>query len=47
MRNAPNKLMNELDYGQGYKYSDDFQNQFANQEFLPNEIKGIKLYDLG
>ena len=39
--------MNEFDYGQGYKYSHDFQNQFTNQEFLPNEIKGIKLYDPG
>ena len=39
--------MNEFDYGQGYKYSHDFQNQFTNQEFLPNGIKEIKLYDPG
>ena len=47
MRNAPIELMNELGYGQGYKYSHDFQDQFVNQEYLPNEIKGIKLYEPG
>ncbi len=47
LRNAPTKLMNELGHGEGYKYSHDFQNQFANQEFFPNEIKGTKLYEPG
>ena len=47
IRNAPTKLMKEEGYGQGYKYSHDFPGNFANQEFLPNEIKGTKLYDPG
>lgn len=47
LRNAPTELMNELGYGEGYKYSHDFQNQFTNQEYLPDEITGTKLYDPG
>ena len=47
LRNAPTKLMKELGYGKGYKYSHDFQNQIANQEFLPDEISGLKFYEPG
>ena len=47
LRNAPTKLMNELGYGEGYKYSHDFQNQFTTQEYLPDEITGTKLYEPG
>lgn len=47
IRNAPTKLMKEEGYGKGYKYSHDFPGNFVNQEFLPNEIKGTKLYDPG
>ena len=47
LRNAPTELMNELGYGEGYKYSHDFQNQFTNQEYLPYEITGTKLYEPG
>ena len=47
LRNAPTELMNELGYGKGYKYSHDFQNQFTNQEYLPDEITGTKLYEPG
>ena len=47
LRNAPTELMNELGYGEGYKYSHDFQNQFTNQEYLPEEITGTKLYEPG
>ena len=47
LRNAPTKLMNKLGYGEGYKYSHDFQNQFTNQEYLPDEITGTKLYEPG
>ena len=47
IRNAPTKLMKDEGYGKGYKYSHDFPGNFANQEFLPNEIKGTKLYDPG
>ena len=47
LRNAPTELMNELGFGEGYKYSHDFQNQFTNQEYLPDEITGTKLYEPG
>ena len=47
LRNAPTESMNELGYGKGYKYSHDFQNQFTNQEYLPDEITGTKLYEPG
>ena len=47
LRNAPTKLMKELDYGKGYKYSHDFANNFAEQEFLPEKISGLKLYEPG
>ena len=47
LRNAPTQLMKEMGYGTGYKYAHDFENQFAAQEFLPEEIKGTKLYDPG
>lgn len=47
LRNAPTKLMKELDYGKGYKYSHDFPGNFANQEFLPDAIKGTNFYKPG
>lgn len=47
IRNAPTKLMKEEGYGQGYKYSHDYPGNFVQQEFLPEEIKGTKLYDPG
>lgn len=47
IRNAPTKLMKEEGYGKGYKYSHDYPGNFVNQEFLPDEIKGTKLYDPG
>jgi putative ATPase len=47
LRNAPTQFMKEMGYGTGYKYAHDFENQFAAQEFLPEEIKGTKLYDPG
>jgi putative ATPase len=47
LRNAPTESMNELGYGEGYKYSHDFQNQFTTQEYLPDEITGTKLYEPG
>jgi len=45
LRNAPTKLMKQLDYGKGYKYSHDFPNNFAHQEFLPEKISGQLLYE--
>jgi len=47
LRNAPTKLMKDLDYGKDYKYSHDFPNNFAFQEFLPQEVSNQPLYDPG
>jgi putative ATPase len=47
IRNAPTKLMKNLNYGKGYKYSHDFENNFAAQEFLPDQIKNTRFYDPG
>jgi putative ATPase len=47
LRNAPTKLMKELGYGDEYKYSHDYENNFADQEFLPDEIKNTAFYDPG
>ncbi|TNJ43869.1 replication-associated recombination protein A [Tamlana fucoidanivorans] len=47
IRNAPTKLMKELGYGEHYKYAHNYENNFAAQEFLPEEIKNTKLYDPG
>jgi len=47
LRNAPTKLMKELGYGEDYKYSHDFNNNFVDQEFLPNEISETKFYEPG
>jgi putative ATPase len=47
LRNAPTKLMKELDYGKDYKYAHSFKNNFAEQEFLPDEIISTKLFEPG
>ncbi|MBN7811365.1 replication-associated recombination protein A [Algoriphagus sp. H41] len=47
LRNAPTKLMKDLNYGKAYKYSHDFPGNFVVQEFLPDEIKNTKLYEPG
>ncbi|WJJ97555.1 replication-associated recombination protein A [Algibacter luteus] len=47
IRNAPTKLMKELGYGDNYKYAHNYEGNFTNQEFLPDEIKNQKLYDPG
>lgn len=47
IRNAPTKLMKQLDYGKDYAYSHDFENNFSGQEYLPDEIRGTRLYDPG
>lgn len=47
LRNAPTKLMKELGYGDEYKYAHDYDNNFADQEFLPDEIKNTAFYDPG
>lgn len=45
LRNAPTKLMKELNYGKEYKYSHDYENNFAFQDFLPEELQGEKFYE--
>lgn len=47
IRNAPTKLMKNLNYGKGYQYAHDYENNFADMEFLPDEIKGTKFYEPG
>ncbi len=47
LRNAPTKLMKNQGYGKDYKYAHDYENNFANIEFLPLEIKGTKFYEPG
>ena len=47
LRNAPTKLMKDLNYGQNYKYAHDYDNNFVAQEFMPKELSGKKLYDPG
>lgn len=44
LRNAPTKLMKELDYGMGYQYAHDFPGNFVEQEFLPEKISGTAFY---
>ncbi len=44
LRNAPTKLMKELNYGKDYKYSHAYKGNFVEQEYLPNEVSGIRLY---
>lgn len=44
LRNAPTKLMKELNYGQDYKYPHDFPGNFVEQSYLPEELKGRKFY---
>jgi putative ATPase len=45
LRNAPTKLMKDLDYGKDYQYAHLFEKNFINQEFLPEEISGTKFYE--
>ncbi len=44
LRNSPTKLMKDLNYGKNYQYAHDFDGNFVNQEFLPDEISGRSLY---
>ncbi|TYB73886.1 replication-associated recombination protein A [Bizionia gelidisalsuginis] len=47
IRNAPTKLMKDIGYGEDYKYSHNYENNFAPQEFLPKEIQNTTLYTPG
>jgi putative ATPase len=47
IRNAPTKLMKTLDYGKGYQYAHDYEDNFVNMEFLPDNLRGTKFYEPG
>ena len=47
IRNAPTKLMKDLGYSDGYKYSHNYEGNFAEQEYLPEALKGSKFYEPG
>jgi len=42
LRNAPTKFMKKIGYGKDYKYTPDFENEDAGQDYLPEELKGKK-----
>lgn len=44
LRNAPTKLMKDLNYGQDYKYPHDYPGNFVDQPYLPEELKDKKFY---
>ncbi len=47
IRNAPTRLMKNLDYGKGYQYSHSYENNFSEQEYLPEKISGSVFYNPG
>jgi putative ATPase len=47
LRNAPTKLMKELGYGDEYRYAHAYENNFVDQEFLPDGLQGTPLYHPG
>jgi len=47
IRNAPTKLMKQLDYGKNYKYAHSYESNFVQQEFLPKEIARTRFYEPG
>ena len=47
LRNAPTELMKELGHGMDYQYAHSHENNFAEMEFLPEELKGQRFYEPG
>src|SRR5205807_6385151 len=47
LRNAPTKLMKELNYGKEYEYAHQYENNFVQLEYLPEAISGERFYDPG
>jgi len=47
LRNAPTKLMKNIGYGKNYKYAHSFEGNFVDIDFLPESIRGTKIYDPG
>ena len=44
LRNAPTKLMKQMDYGKNYQYAHNFENNFVLHQFLPPELDGRAFY---
>lgn len=44
LRNAPTKLMSQLGYADGYKYSHDYPGHFVQQQFMPDELQNIRIW---
>ena len=44
LRNAPTKLMEELGYHEGYRYSHDYPNHFVKQQYMPDELQGHRFW---
>ncbi|HEY8387996.1 MAG TPA: replication-associated recombination protein A [Parasegetibacter sp.] len=47
LRNSPTSLMKDLGYSKGYQYSHDYEKNFSPQEYMPEKLSGLKLYDPG
>ncbi|RYD71053.1 MAG: replication-associated recombination protein A, partial [Sphingobacteriales bacterium] len=47
LRNAPTKLMKNMDYGKDYAYAHSYENNFVDLEFMPEKLKGKKIYEPG
>ncbi|WP_425474797.1 replication-associated recombination protein A [Niabella insulamsoli] len=47
IRNAPTRLMKQLNYGKGYQYAHSYDNNFSEQEYLPEKLAGTKFYEPG
>ena len=47
IRNAPTQLMKKLNYGKDYTYSHNYENNFAPQEYLPDQLSGTAFYKPG
>ena len=47
IRNAPTRLMKEIGYGKDYKYAHNYDGNFTDLEFLPDQISGTKFYEPG
>ena len=44
LRNAPTKMMKQMDYGKNYKYAHNYDSNFINQQFLPDALEGKTFY---
>jgi putative ATPase len=47
IRNAPTRLMKNLNYGKGYQYAHDYEGNFSAQEYLPAELSGTQFFNPG